>query len=371
MTDVDLTISIVTYNSKNVIGNCIDSVLNSTQGLTYEIIVVDNNSEDGTAALIKKTFPDIVLIENLTNTGFGSAQNQSFRISKGRYFLMLNPDTVLFPDTLRIMVNFMDEHPDAGISGPRIFWDEGLHFLFPDLKIHTLLTALFHFTNFSLYFPDSFLSKKYWKSALRIWTADTPIEVEGLTGGMMLARKEAFPLFDEKYFLFFEEHDLFRLAKKQGWKLYYIPGASILHYFEESCRNSSLDIESISLQSARYFYRKYYGYAGVWWLKALVKFNGYLEKHCKSPPLEVISPDNDMQFRLLWQTAKGAVSYLVEVSYNPNFVDRGGAIIQGNEFTLSASVLDRLPSRKGYLRVLPLDAEGSPGKAIRFVQIQD
>ena len=104
MSPFDVTISIVSYNSKNVIADCISSLIETTQGIDIEIVVVDNCSEDGSAGLVKSLFPNVRLIENRENVGFGRAHNQSFRLSKGKYFLVLNPDTIIFPNAINKMV---------------------------------------------------------------------------------------------------------------------------------------------------------------------------------------------------------------------------------------------------------------------------
>lgn len=372
MSPVDVTISIVSYNSKNVIENCIRSILETTKDMGIEIIVVDNCSEDGSAGLVKSLFPDVRLIENRENIGFGRAHNQAFTVSEGRYFLILNPDTVIFPGAVNIMVDFMNRHPHAGVSGPKIFWDEGLNFVFPDLKLHTLSTAFFHFTPFCRYFPDSTLSRSYWKSALRLWDASEPIEVEGITGGVMLVRREAFEFFDENFFLFFEEHDLLRRIKKAGWKIYYIPAARILHYFEESCRNTSLNIGSIYFQSAEYYYRKHYKKFGLYFIRALMKLSPYFESFMKRPDdPEIIPSGRNSEFFITWRLLRDSVKYLIEISYSPNFVDRAGTYVKDNTFTLSSAVLDRLPDRKGFLRILPVFLNGSVGKVIKVFQIKE
>ncbi|MEW6602032.1 MAG: glycosyltransferase family 2 protein, partial [Nitrospirota bacterium] len=253
MPEITVTISIVSYNSQKVLRKCLESVIGSARDIDSEIIVVDNCSEDGSAELVKEHFPAVTLVENRENVGFGRAHNQSFRLSRGKYFLILNPDTVLAPDAIHAVVGFMESNERAGVAGCKIFWDDEKHFMFPDLRIHTLKTALLQFTPFCRFFPNSRLSRWYWRSAYRLWTAGRPITVDGVTGGFMMVRREAFEssgAFDEHFFLFFEEHDLLRRIKKGGWKIYYVPDAEIQHYYEESFRNSAIDIGAVYWQSA-------------------------------------------------------------------------------------------------------------------------
>ena len=376
MSQIDVTISIVTYNSKNVIWQCIRSLIETTKNMSVEIIVVDNHSEDGSADLVKAHFPYIRLIKNPENVGFGKAHNQSFRLSTGRYFLILNPDTIIFPCAIDKMVEFLDNHKDAGVVGCKIFWDDENKFIFPDLRIHTLKTSLIHFTPFCRYFPNSVFAKWYWKSAYRLWDTKIPVEVDGITGGLMLVRREAFEsvgFFDENFFLFFEEHDLLRRIKKQGWKIHYLPDAEIRHYFEESFRNSSIDIGAVYTQSAIYYYKKYYKIPGHFFVKLLLTFNKFIHflesniVHKKHSYTEVC-PANG-RIIINWPPHKGARRYLAEVSYSPAFCDRGGMYVEGETFSLKADILSRLPNATGFLRILPVYADNSTGRVIKVIKI--
>jgi GT2 family glycosyltransferase len=378
MSPVDVTISIVSFNSKNVIADCISSVIETTRGIDIEIVVVDNCSEDGTAGLVKSLFPHVRLIENRENVGFGRAHNRSFRLSIGKYFLVLNPDTIIFPNAINKMVEFMDSHPHAGVAGCKIFWDDEKNFMFPDLKIHNLKTSLIHFTPFCRFFPNSLISKRYWKTAYPLWGTKTPIEVEGITGGLMLVRREAFEsagFFDENFFLFFEEHDLLRRIKKGGWGIYYLPDAEIQHYFEESFRNSSIDIYAVYMQSALYYYGKYYAIPGILVIKSLLMFNKcilFLKRnifHANNISAEVHPADNKLIIK--WLPHKKAERYLVELSYSPSFSDRGGMYVEGDTLLLKDDILNRLPNKTGFLRVTPVYADNSTGKIIKTVKITD
>lgn len=376
MSQIDVTVSIVTYNSKNVIENCIRSVIETTRDLNTEIIVVDNCSEDGSAELVKTRFPDVRLIENRENVGFGKAHNQSFRISKGNHFLILNPDTIIFPNAIKKMVEFMDSHEHVGVTGCKIYWDDEKNFIFPDLKIHLLRTALIQFTPFCRYFPNSLISKRYWKTAYPLWDTKLPIEVDGITGGLMLVRREAFEsvgFFDENFFLFFEEHDLLKRIKKQGWKIYYLPDAEIQHYFEESFRNSSIDMGAVYMQSALYYYKKHYKIPGYLFIKsilALNKFILFLEQkivHNKNIYTEVYPVNGRLTIK--WPNHKRARRYLVEISYSPVFSDRGGMYATGETVSLESDILKRLPHETGFLRVTPVYPDNSTGKVIKIFKI--
>ncbi|MFZ5906059.1 MAG: glycosyltransferase family 2 protein [Nitrospirota bacterium] len=372
----DVTISIVTYNSHPVIRECISSVLEQAQGPEIEIIVVDNASSDGTAALVKSSFPGIRLIENSTNLGFGTAHNQAFRISRGRHFLILNPDTLVYPGTVSELVRFMDSTGDAGVVGCKIFWDEEKRFMFPDLRIHTLGTAILHFTQFCRFFPGSRLAKRYWETAYRIWDAETPVAVDGISGGLMMVRREVFAsagCFDEEFFLFFEEHDLLRRIRKSGWGVYYLPGAAIRHFYEESFRNSTVDTGAVYLKSALTYYRKYYGVAGVLFVHTLRladRFIRHLEQVVlkKQERYAVVVP-SEGRLTFSWPSHKNAVRYLAEISYSPLFHDRGGMYVEGETLSLSSRILDHLPGKTGYIRILPVTRDHAAGPPWKIVRI--
>jgi len=378
MPEITVTISIVSYNSQKVLKKCLESVIESARDIDIEIIVVDNCSEDGSAELVKEHFPAVTLVENKENIGFGKAHNQSFRLSRGKYFLILNPDTVLEPGTIRTMVKFMDSNNRAGVAGCKIFWDDEKHFMFPDLRIHNLKTALLQFTPFGRFFPNSGLSRWYWKSAYRLWTAKRPITVDGVTGGFMIVRREAFEsagAFDEHFFLFFEEHDLLRRIKKQGWEIYYVPHAAILHYYEESFRHSAIDIGAVYWQSAFYYYRKNYtilGYFFVRWLLFISRFITSLESAfaCEKKTYREVSP-TDGRLTITWPPRKGALKYLVEVSYSPTFCDRAGMYVDGEKLSLEDKIIDRLPNKTGFLRITPVYDDSLTGKVIEVIKISN
>ncbi len=357
---IQVSISIVTYNSSSVIENCINSIFENTKDLTFEIILIDNCSEDNTAQIINEKFPNITFIQNTKNVGFGKAHNQTFKISKGKYFLILNPDTILFPMAINKVLDFMERNPDAGLTGCKIWWDDEKNFMFPDLPLHNLKTALLYFTPLCHFFPNNPLIKSHWQSAYTMWNATRPIEVKGVTGGFMMVRKGLFEKvggFDENFFLFFEEHDLQRRIKKLGYKIYYIPDAEIQHYFEESCRNSSIDIGSIYRKSAIYYYKKYYNILGNFLIKFCFLINQIFTdivkifKINKSYP--TLRPENNT-LTIKYNDFAPAHKYIIEISYTENFCDRAGMLTEKNLLKISSNILRQLPNNSGYIRILQI-----------------
>jgi GT2 family glycosyltransferase len=274
------------------------------------------------------------------------------------------------------MVRFMDGNDRAGAAGCKTFWDDEKHFMFPDLRIHSLRTAFFQFTPFCRLFPNSTLSRWYWGPARRLWDATMPVRVEGIAGGFMMVRREAFGsagAFDENFFLFFEEHDLLRRIRERGWEIYYVPGAEILHSYEESFRNSTIDTGAVFRQSAFYYYRKNYTILGYLFVRSLFlmnKFILFLEKTLrgKEKTWREVRPVHG-RLTITWPPSRGAAKYLVEVSYWPAFCDRAGMYVRGESLSLSSDILDRLPDGTGFLRVTPVYDNPPVGKVKEVIRI--
>ncbi|MCI4626125.1 MAG: glycosyltransferase family 2 protein [Candidatus Magnetoovum sp. WYHC-5] len=361
--NLTLTISIVTYNSKHVIAPCLDSIISTVNNVDYEIIVVDNASTDATAKYIKNNYPSVTLIANTENIGFGRAHNQAFKNAKGQFFLILNPDTIIHENTIERLIDFMCETPEATLCGCKIYWDDNKGFQFPDLKLHNLMTAILHFTPFLLHFPKSHAAKTYWQTAYKFWAATKPIEVEAITGGFMLIKSNVYETiagFDEGFFLFFEEHDLMRRINKAGYKIYYLPDVSIQHYFEESCRHSSMDIGKIYTQSAFYYYKKHYGTFGTLFIRSLFKLNKIIQR--QKAKGKMLSKYEKKGFQRLTPNSNGDIvieskqpSFIVEIAYSPEFADRGGMFVNNSMLTLNNNILNRLPNNKGFLRIFSTD----------------
>lgn len=226
----DLSIIIVSYNTKHVIGECLESVKeNAGAGISYEVIIVDNNSSDGSVEYLKENFKMFSTIANKDNSGFSKANNIGIKQAVGRYVLFLNPDTIVQKDTLGIMVEFMDRHKEVGAATCKVLLEHGQiddasHRGFP-----TPLNALFHFSGIAKIFPNSIFFNGYhlgWKDLDRVH------EIEALAGAFMIVRREAGDAvgwWDEDYFFYGEDIDFCYKLKEKGWKIYYVPTVSILH----------------------------------------------------------------------------------------------------------------------------------------------
>lgn len=254
----DLSVIIVNYNVKHFVEQCLHSVFNASKHLDIEVFVVDNNSVDGSVPFIKQKFPQVKLIENKTNTGFSVANNQAIKQSSGKYVLLLNPDTVVQEDTFEKVVKFMNEHPEAGGLGIKMFDGKG-NFL-PESKrgLPTPAVAFYKIFGLAKLFPNS---KKFGQYHLTFLDKDKTHEVDVLSGAFMLMRKETLDkvgLLDETFFMYGEDIDLSYRITLGGYKNYYFADSSIIHYKGESTKKSSVNYVIVFYKAMAIFAQKHF-----------------------------------------------------------------------------------------------------------------
>ncbi len=253
-----LSVIIVNYNVQHFLEQCLHSVLNAGTKVSTEIFVVDNNSVDGSVAMVKEKFPSVHLIENKKNTGFSHANNQAIKISRGEYVLLLNPDTVVEEDTFEKIISFMDAHPEAGGLGVKMLDGKG-KFL-PESKrgLPTPTVAFFKIFGIAALFPKSKLFGKYHLGYL---DKDQTHEVDILSGAFMLMRKSVLDkvgLLDETFFMYGEDIDLSYRIILGGYKNYYFPETRIIHYKGESTKKSSVNYVFVFYKAMVIFAQKHF-----------------------------------------------------------------------------------------------------------------
>lgn len=237
-----------------------------------EVFVVDNNSIDGSVTMVENKFSTVTLIANKDNVGFSKANNQAMEIAKGEYVLLLNPDTLVEEDTFRKVVQFMDEHPDAGGLGINMVDGKG-NFL-PESKrsLPTPEVAFYKIFGLSWLFPKS---KRFGKYHLTYLSKDETHEIEVLSGAFMLMRKEALDkvgLLDEDYFMYGEDIDLSYRIIQGGYKNYYYPEARIIHYKGESTKKGSLNYVFVFYNAMAIFARKHFSKERAQLFSLLINF---------------------------------------------------------------------------------------------------
>jgi len=247
---IDVSVIIVNWNTKELLQNCLNSIYQTIHDLTFEIIVVDNASSDGSLDMLRQDFPEVIRIGNRKNRGFGAANNQAFAVMKGKYALLLNTDALLTPGAVKRLWTFSEANSDAAIVCGQLLNADGSKqnsiASFPSLLTLSANTSLLEYL-----FPRKFPSKRFEHSG--------PIEVDSAIGACMMIRKEALDevgVFDERYFFFFEETDLAYAMHKAGWKTYHIPDAFIYHLQGQSIGGN--------VRSRIEFYRSRYKFFSKW-----------------------------------------------------------------------------------------------------------
>jgi GT2 family glycosyltransferase len=253
-----LTVVIVNYNVRYFLEQCLLSVQKAMQGMDSEVYVVDNNSVDGSVAMVKERFDWAKCIANKENLGFSKANNQAMRLAQGEYVLLLNPDTVVEEDTFRKVIEFMDAHPDAGGLGVKMVDGKGV--FLPESKrgLPSPETSFYKIFGVSKVFPRSARFNRYHLGHL---SNDEVHEIEILSGAFMLMRKSALDkvgLLDEDFFMYGEDVDLSWRIILGGWKNYYYPGTRIIHYKGESTKKGSLNYVFVFYNAMAIFARKHF-----------------------------------------------------------------------------------------------------------------
>ncbi len=253
-----LSIIIVNYNVKHFLEQCLVSVFNAAQTINSEVIVVDNNSVDGSLQMLEEKFSKIILIANKDNKGFSKANNQGIKIAKGEYVLLLNPDTIVEEDTFVKCIDFMDKHQDAGGLGVKMLDGKG-RFL-PESKrgLPTPAAAFYKMFGLSKLFPHSKKFAAYHQGHLDENEVNV---VEILSGAFMFMRREALNkvgLLDEDFFMYGEDIDLSYRIIKGGYKNYYFPETRIIHYKGESTKKNSVNYVYVFYNAMVIFAKKHY-----------------------------------------------------------------------------------------------------------------
>ena len=240
-TGMKLSIVIVNYNVEHFLEHCLLSVRQAIKGIEAEVFVVDNNSVDGSVAMLKEKFPEVKLIENKTNTGFAKANNQAIKLSQGEYILLLNPDTVVEEDTFRKCIDFMDSHADAGALGVKMIDGQGKILKESKRGFPTPWVCFCKMSGLSKLFPHS---SKYCGYYMGHLSYEQTNKVDILAGAYMFMRKVALDksgLLDETFFMYGEDIDLSYRITLAGYNNYYFADTSIIHYKGESTKKGSLN----------------------------------------------------------------------------------------------------------------------------------
>jgi GT2 family glycosyltransferase len=234
---MELSVIIVSFNVSDFLKQCLLSVRKASENIDCEIFVVDNNSKDDSCNIVAREFPEVILIKNNTNSGYSVANNQAIKLSKGRYVLLLNPDTIVEDKTFEKCISFMDNNVSAGALGVRMVNGEGTFLPESKRAFPTLKTAFFKSFGFSFLFPDSKLFNRYYFTHIDSYQTG-PVDV--ISGAFMFLRKEALNnsgLLDEDFFMYGEDIDLSYRLLHAGYTNYYFADTQIVHFKGRSSRS--------------------------------------------------------------------------------------------------------------------------------------
>jgi len=260
---MDLSIIIVNWKVKDLLKKCLQSIFEQTKNISFEVFVVDNASSDGSVEMVREKFPQVDLIASSENLGFAKGNNLAIKKSRGRYILLLNPDTEILDNALEKMVRFMDAHLDCGISGCNL--------LNPDLSLQPSVRAFPNLASqaFILLKIHHLLphTKTIYKYLVQNFDYEKMQEVDQVMGAFMMIRREVIEkigMLDEKFWIWFEEVDFCKRAKSASFKILYTPKAKIIHYFGQSFKQAMGVKKQKDFNRSLSYYFKKHGIKGEW-----------------------------------------------------------------------------------------------------------
>ena len=255
---MDLSIIIVNYNTSKLIIQALNSVYKNSKNINFEIIVVDNASKDDSVEMIKKHFPQVILIQNNENLGFSKANNIAIKRSIGEYILLLNSDTIVMEDTLEKMIKYMNDNPDVGASGCKVVLPDGSLDKACKRSFPTPQNALYNALKLDRLFPQS---KVFGEYNLTYLDENEIHDVDCLVGAFMMVRREVIEqvgLLDEDFFMYGEDIDWCYRIKQAGWRIVYYPKTKIIHYKGGSSKKKNTKIIYEFHRAMYLFFEKHY-----------------------------------------------------------------------------------------------------------------
>jgi len=307
---MQLSVIILNYNVRYFLELCVLSVQNAIQNIDAEIIVIDNNSQDDSCAMMKHRFPNVKLIENKKNSGFPKGNNIGVAVAKGEYICILNPDTVVAEDTFTKVLAFAKKQNDLGIVGVKLI--DGTGIFLPESKrgTPTPFVAFTKITGLYKIFPKTF--GKYYAQHL---SENETGKVEILVGAFMLMKRELYNEiggFDENCFMYSDDIDLSYMALKKGKSNYYFHETSVIHYKGESTIKDGTYMKRFQ-EAMNFFYKKHFRVSflfsvfmkmGIVFFSMVKKFQGK-PKTKSSPEIYILVSEDEVLREKLenkWQT---------------------------------------------------------------------
>ncbi len=250
---VELSILIVNWNVKNYLCDCINSIYEKTRDISFEIIVVDNASTDGSVEMLRNEFRGVRIIESLENLGFGRANNKALPKAKGKYIGLLNPDTILKNDAFGLMVRQLEDDATIAIVGPRLLARDG--------TIQRVCARKFnHYWDWLKLLLITRENGRAYRNYLEAAEYEIDQSVECISGACMVIRREILGenIFDPRFFMYGEDVDLCYTTFQRGWKIYYLSKAMVIHYGGESSKQAS-EFDQYTIRTLYHLVEKRYG----------------------------------------------------------------------------------------------------------------
>jgi len=255
----DVSIVLVCWNNKKYLDPCLKSLYEANLTSTYDVVVVDNGSTDGSQAMLQEKYPDVKIVQNESNLGLSKASNQGIEATSGKFVLLLNNDTLVNGESLNALIDFLKDHPDVGAVGGRLINEDG-SFQSGYAKFSTLWEEVLIATRLGVIFKRGFPSH---------YDSDEPVPAGWMSSACLLVRRAALETIgrlDEVYFIYGDEADLQYRLYKAGWKIYYLPQATTLHFGGRSMTHWRR--RKMVYRGKLLFYEKNYG----WFAAAILRF---------------------------------------------------------------------------------------------------
>jgi GT2 family glycosyltransferase len=279
MCQVDISIIIINWNTKILLVGCIYSIYKYLKNINFEIIIIDNNSSDGSVDAICSHYPEVRLIANCNNVGFGRANNQAMRVARGRYFLLLNSDTLIIDDSIQGMVEWMDSEPSVGLAGCKLLYED-----------RSLQPSCRRFPTPGLALIEAFWLYRLWPRRRRgelmlaaCWPHNRIRDVDWVSGAVMLVRREVFDAtggFDERIFMYGEDMEWCMRIRDLGWRITFVPDRCVVHLEHKSADKKYGQGRVELCQRTLYeVYRRRHGHAATYAL-LLINTAGTLLRFC-------------------------------------------------------------------------------------------
>lgn len=362
---VDLTVIIVNYNVAPLVLQAVAS-LERQRFATPEgregrlgIIVVDNASLPADRDGLRRLPASVVQMLNPQNLGFGRACNQAIRQATGRYLCFLNPDTVVLDGALDALLQHLYRHPEVGAVGPRIWIDQDRQWQLPPGDPPTLSFFVQRILAGSSRRVGERMSRAWHRHALHCWSSGTPVRVSTLSGACLVTSREALDRvggFDPGYFLYYEDTDWCRRVSRAGYQLHQVPGAEIVHYYNQSAKSSSGSAQRYARQSQAHFIRSHYGRVGIMIYALARAIAGLTRQSRRTGGTDVIDLGRCQEPpRFPIPDGRSSRPFLTQIGYDPLFVPSAAGFLRGCDVHLSPDFWDRLEAGRYYTRVIEPD----------------